>query len=160
MFAAAFAIGGITTTMAEIPSRALLGVQRVVISCDADPTLNAADTRAICEQLVKKAQSVTRLPVFAATDKKLQPLGRGDGDQLVLQIALSATGMKSDRGSLSLTVTPSRGQAGLDKGAPLASQAQLARIEDKLVVQGPVDAFTKILGGAPAELKRPIKSDS
>ena len=137
-----------------------MGVQRVVIACDTDSSLSAAEGRAICAQLVKKAKVVTSLPVAAATAANLDPTNLvAQGDQLVLHVALSASKPKSDRGTLAMTVTPSRNHLKLNEGKPIKSEAQLARIQDKLVVQGPVDAFTKILGAVPAKLKRPIRSE-
>lgn len=135
-----------------------MGVERVVIACDADSSLTAADARAICAQLVKKAQSATRLPVIAASAAAIPQLP-GQSEQLVLHVALSADGAQSDRGTLAMTVTPSRNYLKLNQGAPIKSEAQLARLANELVVQGPVPAFAKILGAAPPKLHRPIKED-
>lgn len=145
--------------MASVPAPGLSGVQRVVITCDADSSLTDVEVRAICAQLVKKAQSVTSLPVVAATPVNLPPSDLQKGDQLVLHVALSTDEPKSDRAKLVLTVTPSRNYLKLNEGAPIKSEAQLARLQDKLIVQGPVGAFAQILGGAPPKLHRPIKSD-
>lgn len=156
--AATIAILGATSAMAEIPSPTLIGVQRVVIACDADSTLTSAETRDICAQLVKKAQTVTRLPVVAATSADLHPSGSTPG-QLVLQIALSTDKPKADRGTLVMTITPSRDYPNFNKRKPITAKAQLARLQNKLIVQGPVDAFGTILGSAPPKLHRPIVSD-
>ena len=158
-FAATVAIAGATSTMAEIPAPTLFGVQRVVISCDADSSLTRADANAICAQLVKKAQTVTTLPVQKASDADLHPSDRRQADQLVLHVLLSADKPKSDRSTLSVTVTPSRDYLKLNEGKPVKSQAQLARLDGGLIVQGPIDAFARILGSVPPKLHRPIKSD-
>jgi len=158
-FAATVAIAGATFTMAETPARTLFGVQRVVVACDADSTLTVSEARAICAQLVKKAQTVTSLPVALASAADLHPSEPRPDDQLVLHVALSADRAKSDRGTLSVIVTPSRNYLKFDQGKPVKSQVQLARLDDSLVVQGPVDAFAKILGSAPPKLRRPIKSN-
>lgn len=145
--------------MAEIPARHLSGVERVVIACDANSTLTASDSHAICAQLVKKAQAVTRLPVIAASTAAIPQLP-GQGDQLVLHVTLSADFATSDRGTLAITVTPSRNYLKLEQGTPMKSEAQLARLANELVVQGPVSAFAKILGAAPPALHRPIKDNN
>jgi len=144
--------------MATTPSRTLLGVERVVIVCAPDSSLTGAEVQQICAQLVKKAQSVTSLPVVAASATELA--AKPGGDRLVLHVALAAGKMTSDRGSLALTVTPYRNDIGFDRGTPVKSEAQLARLAGGLVVQGPVKAFANILGSAPAKLSRPIRSDS
>jgi hypothetical protein len=158
-FAATIAIAGATSTMAEIPAPTLFGVERVVIACDADSSLTDFETREICAQLVKKAQAATSLPVIRATAADLHPSDVKQGEQLVLHLALSADKLKDDRGTLRVTVTPSRNYLKFNEGAPMRSEAQLARLQNKWVVQGPVDAFGKILGSAPPKLRRPIKSD-
>jgi len=145
--------------MAEIPAPTLFGVQRVVIACEADSSLTSADANAICAQLVKKAQTVTTLPVREASDADLHPSHPQQEEQLVLHVRLSAEKAKSGRGTLSVTVTPSRNYLKLNQGKPIKSQAQLARLGGGLVVQGPIDAFARILGSAPAKLHRPIKSE-
>lgn len=141
-----------------IPARTLSGVQRVLITCKADSSLAMGDARAICAQLVKKAQVVTSLPVAVASAKDLSNVAAGQGDRLLLQVALSATS-DGDRGALAITVTPSRNHLRFKEGPPVKSEAQLARFDNKWVVQGPVDAFAKILGSVPPKLHRPIKSD-
>ena len=158
-FAATVAIAGATSTMAEIPAPTLVGVQRVVIACEADSSLTSTDANTICAQLVNKAQSVTSLPVRAAVGADLHPSGAPQDEQLVLHVLLSTDKAKSDRGTLSVTVTPSRNYLKFNEGKPIKSQAQLARLEGVPVVQGPVDAFAKILGSASPKLHRPIKSD-
>ena len=154
-----FAIAGPSAAMASVPSPQMAGVQRVVITCDADSSLTGAEASEVCAQLVKKAQSATRLPVLGFAADKVADSVPNQGDQLVLHIALSATIAKSDRGTIAMTVTPSRNYLGLNAGAPIKSEAQLARLNNKLVVQGPVRAFAQILGAFPPELHRPIKSD-
>jgi hypothetical protein len=144
--------------MAETPAPTLFGAQRVVVACDADSTLTPSEARAICAQLVKKAQTVTRLPVISASAAAIPQLP-GQDDQLVLHVALSANKLQSDRGTLAMTITPSRNYLNFNRGASIHSEAQLARIQDELVVQGPVKAFAKILGAAPPKLQRPVKSD-
>ena len=144
--------------MAETPAPALAGVERVVVACDTDSSLSSAEARAICSQLVKKAQTVTSLPVIAASSAAIPQLP-GQSDQLVLHVELSADGATTDRRTLAITVTPSRNYLRFNQGAPLKSEAQLARLANELVVQGPVPAFAKILGAAPPKLHRPIKDN-
>lgn len=145
--------------MASLPSKMLFGgVERVVITCQPDSTLTGAEAQAICAQLVKKAQNSTRLPVSAAKAADLHEVP--SGEQIVLHVALSTGGLQADRGTLAMTITPSRNLLNFDKGAPIKSEAQLARIQGQLVVQGPVTAFDKILGAMPPKLSRPERSDS
>lgn len=155
---AAISLTGATTAMSETPPLALAGVERVVVACDADSSLTSAEARAICAQLVKKAQTATPLPVIAASAAAIPQLP-GQGEQLVLHVALSADGAKADRGTLTMTVTASRNYLKLNQGAPIKSEAQLARLANELVVQGPVPAFAQILGAAPPKLHRPIKDN-
>lgn len=145
--------------IAPAPARSMNGVERVVIACDSDSSLDGAETATICAQLVKKAQAVTRLPVISIAPAKVASSVSRHHDQLVLHVALSAK-LHRDRGTLALTVTMSRNYLNLDAGPPIKSEAQLATIAGKLVVQGPVRAFAQILAAAPPELHRPERSDS
>ena len=46
------------------------------------------------------------------------------------------------------------------KLGPLRSEATLVKVQQDWIVQGPIDAFAKLLGSAPPVLHRPIQSDS
>jgi hypothetical protein len=155
----AIAVAGAPSAMAEIPSKTLMGVSQAVITCEADSTLTAEEAQAICKQLVAKAQSVTRLPVKAMSASQLADGSAPGGERLVLHVKMSAGSLQSDRGTLALLVTPSRDYLHFNQGTPVKSEAQLARLDGKLVVQGPVPAFSQILGAAPATLHKPIRSD-
>ena len=146
--------------MGTLPTRGLLGVERVVVVCDADSSLTSAEARAICDQLVQRAQKATELPVIGAAQSDLESSNVRQGDQLVLHVALSAKALADGRGTLAMTVTPSRNELKLNQGAPVHSEAQLARIQGRPVVQGPIDAFNKLLGSGPRDLRKPIRSDN
>ena len=159
--AAAFtAIFGATSAMAEIPSPTLIGVQRVVIACDAATGLSQSEHAALCEQLVKKAEILTELPVSraAAADLHRTDLTH-QAEQLVLRVTASAKAMDARRKSVNLTVTPDRPAVSGPRAA-LTSSVLLVKVQDDWVLQGPVDAFTELLGSGPHRLHRPVRSDT
>ncbi|HEY8592593.1 MAG TPA: hypothetical protein VIL42_06980 [Sphingomicrobium sp.] len=146
--------------MASIPSKTLMGVERVVIACTPDGSLSASEAQAICGQLVKKAQAVTSLPVGPASAADLEPAAMAlPNETLLLRVALSASPRGDGYRKLSLAVTPARSIKDMKASAPIKSEAQITRVQDKLVVQGPVNAFSRILGAVPAKLHKPIRSD-
>jgi hypothetical protein len=147
--------------MAGIPSPALIGVERVVIACEPDSSISREERRTLCEQLVRKARTVTRLPVAAATPRDLvsDDLARR-AKQLLLRVRISGAEVERGRKTLSLTVTPVRMARPQGELGPLKSSVSLVKVQDRWVVQGPVDAFDKVLGGAPPPLHKPVRSDS
>lgn len=159
--AAAFtAIFGATTAMAEIPSPTLIGVQRVVIACDAATGLSQSEHAALCEQLVKKADVLTELPVSRASAADLHRTDlTHQAEQLVLRVTASAKAMDARRKSVNLTVTPDRPAVSGPRAA-LTSSVLLVKVQDDWVLQGPVDAFTELLGSGPHRLHRPVRSDT
>lgn len=139
----------------------MLGVERVTIACTADSSLTAAEVQAVCAQLVKKAQSTTALPVAVATAADLEPANFTlPSERLLLSVALSARDVGDQRRALSINVTSGRRAGDIRRNQPVKSEAQLNRIGGQLVIQGPVDAFAKLLGSKPLKLHRPIRSDS
>ena len=159
--AAAFtAIFGATSAMAEIPSPTLIGVQRVVIACDAATGLSQSEHAALCEQLVKKAEILTELPVSRASVANLDGANlRHQAEQLVLRVTASAKPVDARRKSVTLTVTPDR-PAVSGPRATLTSSVSLVKVQDDWLLQGPVDAFNKLLGSGPHRLHRPVRSDT
>lgn len=147
--------------MAETPSPALIGVQRVVIACNADSTLSEAERRALCEQLVKKAGTVTDLPVRLASAADLDPTNLvGQAEQLLLRVTATGVRVVPGRKTVALTVAPVRAAVNMAPLAPIKSSVSLLKVQDDWVVQGPVDAFTKLLGSGPRKLRKPVVSDS
>jgi hypothetical protein len=148
--------------MAETPAPTLLGAQRVVISCQFDSTLSADERRTICKQLVRKAQSVTNLPVAVASkDDLVSPDLARLSEQLLLQVKVSGTTVDAGRKALSMIVTPVRLARPQGKMDPLASSASLVKVQDDWVVQGPIDSFQKLLGSTgPHRLHKPITADN
>src|SRR5690348_5966751 len=143
------------------PSPALIGVQRVVVDCAADSTLSNAERRAVCAQLVKKAARVTSLPVSvaAAADLDATNLAR-QSEQLLVRVAVSAKPAAQGRKLLTIAVTPVRPGRNVGKLGPLRSEGTLVNVQQDWIVQGPIDAFAKLLDSAPPVLHRPIQSDS
>jgi hypothetical protein len=146
--------------MAEIPAPTLIGVQRVVVDCDVDSTLSETERRTICEQLVKKAQRVTSLPVSVAAPNDVVS---GDlerlSEQLLLRVKVSAASVDQARKNLTMTVTPVRLAMPQGEMAGTTSSASLVKVQDDWVVQGNVDAFAKLLGGGPPKLHTPIVAE-
>jgi hypothetical protein len=146
--------------MAEIPAPTLAGVQRVVIACDFDSTLSEVERGFVCQQLVKKAQSLTSLPVAAAT-----PSDSVSGDldrlaqQLLLRVRISAIDAGASRKQLNLAVTPVRTAMPQGEMPTLPSTASLVKVQNDWIVQGPVEAFVRLLAEAPRGLHTPIVSE-
>ena len=149
-----------TIALAETPAPTLIGVQQVVVACDVDDSLSANEQSNLCEQLVRKAQAATRLPVKAATgaDIKSHDLRRL-AQQLLLRVEVSTTPINRGRKVLKLRIVPVRMARPQGKMGALDATASLVKVQDDWVVQGHIDAFDKLLGGAPRELQRPIRSD-
>ena len=155
---AAISVG--TAAVAETPAPTLIGVQRVLVACEIDDSLSPDERSGLCEQLVRKAQAATRLPVRAATgsDIKSRDL-RQFAQQLLLRVDVSGTPISGGRKALKLKILPVRMARPQGKMGPLDATASLVKVQDDWVVQGHIDAFDKLLGGAPRELQRPIRSD-
>lgn len=155
------AVAATSVASASTPSPALIGVERVVIACEPDASISHDERRTLCEQLVRKAQTVTSLPVTVATARDLvsDDLAR-QSKQLVLRVRISGVPVEQGRKALSLTVIPVRMARPQGELGPLESSTSLVKVQDRWVVQGPVDAFNKVLGGFPPPLRRPVRSDS
>ena len=156
--AAAMSIGA--AAVAETPAPALIGVQRVLVACDIDDSLSRDERSSLCEQLVRKAQAATRLPVSAATgpETKSRDLRRL-AQQLLLRVEVAGSPINGTRKVLKLKIVPVRMARPQGTMGALDATASLVKVQDDWVVQGHIDAFDKLLGGAPRELQRPIRSD-
>jgi hypothetical protein len=148
--------------MAETPSPILFGVDQVVIACESDSSLSDSERKALCEQLVKKAQSVTELPVRLATETDTSALG-GDrakkSKQLLLRVSGKGRAIDHGRKDVDLSVTPVRLKGGAIT-PPLKSTVSFVKVQNDWLVQGPIDAFTKLLRSAPRKPRKPLHSDS
>ena len=146
--------------VAETPAPALIGVQRVLVACDIDDSLSRDERSSLCEQLVRKAQAATRLPVSAATgpETKSRDLRRL-AQQLLLRVEVAGSPINGTRKVLKLKIVPVRMARPQGTMGALEATASLVKVQDDWVVQGHIDAFDKLLGGAPRELQRPIRSD-
>ena len=155
------AVAGSSMAIAGIPSPALIGVERVVIACEPDSSISADERRTLCEQLVGKAQKVTRLPVSEAKPRDLvsNDVAR-QSRQLLLRVKISGSQVERGRKALSLTVTPVRIGRPQGELGPLNSSASLVEVRNRWIVQGPIDAFDKVLGGVPPAIHRPVRSDN
>ena len=156
--AAAMSIGA--AAVAETPAPALIGVQRVLVACDIDDSLSRDERSSLCEQLVRKAQAATRLPVSAATgaETKSRDLRRL-AQQLLLRVEVAGSPINGTRKVLKLKIVRVRMARPQGPMGALEATASLVKVQDDWVVQGHIDAFDKLLGGAPRELQRPIRSD-
>lgn len=149
--------------MAETPAPVLFGAERVVIACESDASLTDVERREICSQLVKKAGAMTVLPVTAASAQDAS-IARGDvhkqAKQLLLRVSVHVAPVEQGRKSLTLHVMPVRLKGGPVLQKPLVSSASLVKVQGRWLVQGPIDAFTKLLAAAPRKLRAPLRSDS
>lgn len=146
--------------IAETPAPTLIGAERVVVACEF-AGIPEAQHRAICEQLVKKARRYTSLPVSIADpgDLKLGTNMRRQADQLLLRVKAEALRTAQGRRTLSMEITPVRLARPIGELAPVKSSASMVEVRGKWVVQGPVEAFAKLLGGSKKP-HLPIKLDS
>jgi hypothetical protein len=147
--------------MTGIPSPALLGVERVVIACDFGSGFGTADQQKICAQIVRKAALVTDLPVRAATAGELARLSGAPAKQrLVLHVRATAEDIERGRKSLTVSVTPDRPMTGAGEIERLTSTASLVEVQGDWIVQGPIDAFNKLLGSTGGRrLRAPLTAD-
>lgn len=148
--------------MAETPAPTLIGAQHIVVACDFEGDVTPSEARSLCEQLVQKAKRYTNLPVTLAASKDLGPGVnlREQSKQLLLRVKGRASLVQNGRRSLELEVTPVRIARAVGKLTPLKSTASLVEVQGAWSIQGPVDAFEKLLGSKGRRLKRPITSDS
>ena len=155
------AVAGASTAKAETPSPALIGVQQVVLVCELDPSFPEAERRQICDQFVRRAEQATNLPVTVAKTADVDPLGsRETKNQLFLKVQARARAIDSGRQALTVEVTPVRPARPQGSGPSVTSSASLARVQGKWLLQGPIDAFHKILGGTRGRsLRAPITSE-
>jgi len=156
-------VAGASTARAETPSPALIGVTQVVLICELDRTFPEAERGQICDQLVRRAKLATNLPVTVANpDIDIDPMGsRETKNQLFLKVEAQARALDSGRKALTVEVTPIRPARPQGAGASVTSSASLARVQGKWILQGPIDAFHKILGSTRGRgLKAPITSDT
>ena len=156
------AVAGASTAKAETPSPALIGVQQVVLVCELDSSFPEVERRQICEQLVRRAKQATNLPVTVAKTADVDPLGsRETKHHLILKVEARARAIDRGRQALTVEVTPMRPARPQGAGQPVTSSASLARVQGKWLVQGPIDAFHKILGSTRARsLRAPITSEN
>lgn len=147
--------------MATTPSPALIGVQRVAVHCDIESGFTATEQRRICDQLIAKAKLYTDLPVSAATRADLDPLsGKMHKQQLLLRVKVGARDIDSGRKALDVEVTPVRLMTPAGAMSSAKSKASLVRVQKDWIVQGPVDAFQKVIGSAgKRRVRAPITSE-
>jgi hypothetical protein len=147
--------------MAAIPSPALIGVQRIAIQCDIGPNFTATEQRRICDQLIAKAKLYTNLPVSAATKADLDPLsGKMHKQQLLLRVNVGARDVEAGRKALDVEVSPVRLMTPMGAMPAAKSKASLVRVQKDWIVQGPVDAFQKVIGSTgKRRVRAPITSD-
>ena len=155
------AVAGASTAKAETPSPALIGVQQVVLVCELDRTFPEAERQQICDQFVRRAKQATNLPVTVAKTADVDPLGsRETKNQLFLKVQARARAIDSGRQALTVEITPVRPARPQGSGPSVTSSASLARVQGKWLLQGPIDAFHKILGSTRGRgLRAPITSE-
>lgn len=158
--AVALAVIGATPAMSEIPSPALIGVQRVVIACESVSGLTASERAAFCGQLVKKAAALTALPVSLAS---AEDLNRADlarqSKQLLLRVDASAAAAAQGRKTVEVAVTPVRTAVRMAPRAPVKSNVSFVKVGPDWMIQGPIEGFIEQLGSGPRTLRRPIRAD-
>ena len=112
--------------------------------------------------MVKKAKRYTNLPVTLATAADIGPGVnlRQQSRQLLLRVKGRAGAADNGRRPLALEVTPVRLAQPVGKLTPVKSSASLVEVQGIWSIQGPIDAFEKLLGREGRGLHRPIMSDS
>ena len=147
--------------MASTPSPALIGVQRVIMLCDFGPGFTDAEERNLCTQFVRKAQQATKLPVSLGTAADQDPLASRDSKyNLLLQVRAEAKSVDDRRRDVTVQVTPVRPGRPMGAMTAVTSSASLMRVQGHWALQGPIDAFQKILGSTRGPgLRAPITSD-
>lgn len=147
--------------MAETPAPTLIGAERIVVSCEFDRGVSEAQRRGLCEQLAKKAKRYTSLPVQLATpaDLRVSTNLRAQANQLLLRVTGTTRDAAHGRKILELEVAPVRVARPTGPLASFKSSVSLVEVQGRWVVQGPVDAFAKLLRGTKGPHK-PIVSDS
>jgi len=145
--------------MAEIPAPTLIGVKLVIVSCEA-AGLTSEERKAFCAQLVKKAATLTALPVSLASSNDLdrKDLARLS-EQLLLRVEASATTADDERKTIALTVAPIRTPVRMAPVAPIKSSVSFVKVGRAWMIQGPIDGFVKLLGSGPHRLHQPIRAD-
>jgi hypothetical protein len=148
--------------MAETLAPTLIGAQHIVVACEFEGDVSPSEQRSLCEQLVQKAKRYTNLPVTLATAADVGPGVnlRQQSKQLLLRVKGRASVAGNGRRSLALEVTPVRRARPVGKLTPLKSTASLVEVQGAWSIQGPIDAFEKLLGSEGRRLQRPITSDS
>ena len=152
---------GASASMASTPSPALIGVQRVIMLCDFGPGFTDAEERNLCTQLVSKAKQATQLPVTLGTAADRDPLASRDSKyNLILEVRADAKAVDEERRDVTVQVTPVRPGRPMGSMTPVTSSASLMRVQGRWALQGPIDAFHKILGSTRgAGLRAPVTSD-
>ena len=148
---------------AELPSPRLIGAEQVVIECEIEGNLPADARRGLCDQLLKRAQQLTHLPVSLATPSD----SRGDlrnlreqWKQLRLRVAASAIDVKQGRKTVRFEVTAERPGRPIRPAGPITSTASLIQAQGDWVLLGPVDGLAKLLAtSGPPRLHTPIASE-
>jgi hypothetical protein len=155
------AVAGASMAAAETPAPTLIGAQRVVVACELSGEIPEAQHKSICDQLVNKAKRYTSLPVALAApgDLKLGPDMRRQADQLLLRVKGEAQASERGRKTLALEVTPVRLARPMGEMSTLKSSASLVQVQGNWVIQGPIDAFERLLAGTKKP-RVPIKLDS
>jgi hypothetical protein len=145
--------------MAEIPAPTLIGVKRVIVSCET-AGLTSDERQAFCAQLVKKAATLTALPVSLAAPKDLDRTDLARlSEQLLLRVEASATSADHERKTIALTVAPVRTAVRMAPVPPIKSSVSFVKIGRAWMIQGPIDGFIKLLGSGPHRLHQPIRAD-
>ena len=147
--------------MAATPSPALIGVQKIAVSCEISPGFSTAEKAGICDQIIARAKSATNRPVNRATAADLEPLsGKLHKQQLVLRVKVDARDVAPGRKALAIEVLPVRLMHSAGQLTAQRSSASLVRVQNNWVLQGPVDAFQKIIGTTgKRRVRAPITSD-
>ena len=144
---------GAAAAGAETPAPFPTNVDRVVVSCEFQGDVPPASEASLCQQLVRKAQQVTELPVVTGAAS-----APGPGD---LHIHLNGVAREVERGrkSLSLYAVPARSTQSIRASASTISTVTLQQVRDDWLILGPVDIFTKTLGSVPRRPCTPIASE-
>ena len=158
---ATIAIAGTSAAVAAIPSPALMGVERILIACEVRNGFSDAEQRNICAQLVRKAALATDLPVAVATPADVNAFpGKFPRESLLLRVGVDAKDIGKGRKALHVSVTPIRPMMPVGPLPTITSTASLVQVQGDWLVQGPIDAFHKLLGSTGGRrVRAPLTAD-
>ena len=147
----------------SVPSEMWHAVERIVVDCDFDATVDPQLRASLCRQLRAEVQKLTSLHVTLATRADLDPRSGNlvrRQKQLLLKIDARLTGGKDGAQSLLVSVLPNRGSGRTWEGAwSRPSSVSVAWKGRTPVVGSPVRSLQLLFAGTHNRGRPPLRSD-